>query len=209
MPKFKLEEFLLPHEHDGEGKKLETPKELDIEALRKWVYGLLTDNEEAQEARDTAITEKENERKAHELEELRRKNESDEQRREREQKERDAEFEKLRKEGTERRKLDVLTEAFEKEGITAAQAKKLAKRVQGDEKDWVADAKELVADGFKVGTARAEKEEEREEESDDLRGRPRARVRRSDGGVPEIQNDKGPKTVGDELTAAGIIPSGW
>ena len=207
MPKFKLEEFLLPHEHDGEGKKLDEPKELDVEQLRKWVYGILTDKEEAQEARDTAITEKEN--AVNDLEELRRKNESDEERRAREAKEQEEKFAKLEKDATERRKLDVITEAFEKQGITAAQAKKLAKRVQGDEKDWVADAQELVADGFKVGTATEKPEDETDETDDTLRGKPRPKVRRSDGGVPETQDDKPRKTVGDELTAAGILPSGW
>lgn len=208
MPKFKLEEFLLPHEHDGEGKKLETPKELDVEQLRKWAYALLTDKEEAQEARDTAITERENIK--NDLEELQRKNETDEQRRAREQQERDKEFEKLQKREREREKVEAIESAFEKQGITPGQAKRLAKRVSGDDaKSWVDDAKELVEDGFKIGTSKAEGEgnEANETPGDDLRGKPR----RSDGRAPVTTdvNDAKIRSVGEELDAAGIGRSGW
>lgn len=203
MPKFKLEEFLLPWEHDGKGKKLDEPNEIDVEQLRRYVYGLLTDKEEAQEARDTAVTEKEN--AENDLKELRQKNESDEERRAREAKERDAEIENLRKADAERRKIDALAEAFPE--ATAARIKRLAKRVTGDEKDWVADAKELVEDGFKISDKPAEDPPaDDDDSSDDLSSRPRPR--RSDGTPPKTADQK-PKSVAEELDAAGIGFGGW
>ena len=207
MPKFTLEEFLLPHEIDKDGKKLETPNEIDVEKLRKYVFGLLEDKEKAQEARDTAATEKAN--VDLELKELRQKNENDDERRAREEKERADEIEKLKKEGLERRKLDALAEAFP--DATAARIKKLAKRVSGDEKDWVDDAKELVADGFKLSDKPAESTDDGEtvETGGDLSIKPV--VRRSDGRPVETVDAKRKKnrSVADELDAAGIGRSDW
>lgn len=200
MPKFKLEEFLLPWEYDGKGNKLDEPKEIDVEQLRKYVYGLLTDKEEAQEARDTAVAEKENAQ--NDLTELRQKNESDEERRVREQKERDAEFEKLRQEGVERRKIDALAEAYPE--ATAARIKRLAKRVTGDEKDWLSDAKELVEDGFKLSDKPAE-ERPANDDTDDVSSRPKPR--RSNG--EPVKTAAAPKTIAEELEAAGIGRSNW
>lgn len=203
MPKFKLEEFLLPHEIDKEGKKLETPNELNVEKLRKWAYGLLEDKEKAQEARDTAVTERENAKL--ELKELRQANENDEQRRTREQAERDAELAKLTKDATERKKLDALAEAFP--DATAARIKKLAKRVTAtEESEWVADAKELVEEGFKLND-KPQEQQIVEETGDDLGSRPR--VVRSNG-APVVTTDASkPRSVADELDAAGIGRSGW
>lgn len=206
VPKFTLEEFLLPHERDKDGKKFETPEEIDVEKLRKYVFGLLEDKEKAQEARDTAITEKGN--VDLELKELRQKNESDEERRQREQKERDAELEALKKDGLERKKLDALAEAFP--DATAARIKKLAKRVTGDEKDWVDDAKELVEDGFKISDKPVESGDDGEtvETGGDLSIKP---VRRSDGRPVETADatKKKSRSVADELDAAGIGRSDW
>lgn len=205
MPKFKLEEFLLPWERDDDGKKLDEPKEIDVEKLRKWVYGLLSDKETAVEERATAVTEKEN--AENNLKELQQKNETDDQRRQREQTERDRELEQLKADGIQRRKLDAITEAFEKDGITAAQAKKLAKRVSGDEKDWIADAKELVEDGFKVGTTKTSTEAGGEGEVEEtLDSTPR--VMRNGRVVPPKDASK-PKSVAEELDAAGIGRTTW
>lgn len=201
MPKFKLEEFLLPHEHDGDGKKLDEPKELDIEQLRKWVYGLLTDKEEAQTARSTAETERDAVKA--DLENLQRQNESDEERRTREQKERDAEVDRLRAESTERRKIEALEEAFP--DAPAGRLKRLAKRVTGDEKNWVDDAKELVEDGFKLSDKKAEDPSPADEETDDVSSKPR--VRRSDGTAPKPPASRS-RSVADELDAAGIASGG-
>ncbi len=212
MPKFKLEDFLLPHEHDGEGKRLEEPKELDLEQLRKWVYGLLTDKEEAQEARDTAITERDQAKD--QLAEVQREHENEDQRRKREEKEREDRYAKLEKEATERRKVEKLEEAFKAEGITAERAKRLAKRIPADvdERDWVKEAKELVEDGFRISDKPAGQQQEQEHEEEDpgseLDSLPRPNVRRSDGGTVVVPKGRG-KSPAEELDAAGIGRNGW
>lgn len=205
MPKFTLEEFLLPHEMDKDGKKLEEPGEIDLDKHRKYVYGLLVDKEKAQEARDTAITERDS--KDLELKELRQKNESDDERRAREEKDRESEIAELRKSELHRKKIEALEDAFPE--ATAARIKRLAKRVTGDEKDWVSDAKELVEDGFKISDTKVEKSgDDPDGEDEDLRSKPR--VRRSDGTAVVTEDvKKGSKSVADEIDAAGIGRSGW
>lgn len=204
MPKIKFEDYLAPWERGEDGKKLEEPAEIDPERLKKYLYGLESDKDELQDR----ITEVETERDQakDQLAEVQREHENDEQRRQREEQEREAEIEKLRKSDTERRKLEALEEAFP--DATAARLKKLAKRVTGDEKDWVSDAQELVEDGFKITDKPAEQEREVDESGDDLSVRPR--VRRSNGSPASdtATSTKG-KSVADELDAAGIGRSGW
>jgi len=204
VKKIKLEDFLLPHEHDGEGKKLDEPKELDVEQLRKWVYGVLTDKEEAQEARDAAVTEKATVET--ELTELRKKNETDEERRVREQADRDKEIADLRKAQTEREKIEAIEDHFKDKGITSARAKRLAKRIEGeDKKAWLESADELVEDGFRVSDKPAGEGEAEETGGDDLRGIPKA----NRNGKVVVGKDESvkTKTVADELGDIGR--TGW
>ncbi len=208
MPK-KLEEVLLPHEVDDKGKKLETPGEVDVEAIRAWALGLINAEEEAKDEATAAATAKD--ASEQELETLRRKNETDEQRRQREEKQRAEELETLRKRDTERAKVDVITDLFADKGITAAQARRLAKRVGGeDEKAWKDDARELVEDGFKVGGATTKATETGGEDddppADDLSTTPR--VQRNGVVVPPRDRGKA-KSVAEELDAAGVGGTSW
>ena len=203
MKKFKLEEFLLPHELGPDGKKLETPEEIDVEKLRKYVYGVLTDKEEAQEARDTAVSERDAAKT--ELTALQQKNETDEQRRTREQEERDRQFAELQARDRERAKIEAVEEHFKDKGITSARAKRLAKKLTGDdEKAWLAEADELVEDGFRI----TDKVEQQQEETDEGLA-PVVKATRNGKAVAPTPPDKRAKSVGDELDAAGISTPGW
>lgn len=205
MKKIKLEDFLLPHEHEN-GKKLDEPKELDVEQLRKYVYGVLTDKEEAQEARDAALADKDT--AVAELTTLQQKNETDEERRTREQAARDQEIADLKKRDIERAKVDALAEHFADKGITAARAKRLASRVTGeDEKAWIASADELVEDGFRIADKpAADSETEETVETDETL----VPVVRRNGKIVTPPNPKGrAKSVADELDAAGLGFTGW
>ena len=211
MPKEKLEEFLLPWEKDKDGKKLDEPAEIDVERLRKYVYGVLGDKENAQAARDDAVVAKEG--VENELATLKQANETADQRRERENAEATAELERLRKEGTERRKVEAIEEAFKADGITLDRAKRLAKRIGDvDEKDWISEAKELVEDGFiiKPKSEKPEGEnEEHEEEEPPEELVPFRRANRNGRVVAPEDPSKKRKSVGDELDAAGITLPGW
>lgn len=203
----KLEEVLLPHEVDKDGKKLETPGEVDVEAIRAWAHGLVVAQEAAEDEKDQLVAAKQQSDDA--LTELQRKNETDEQRRAREQEQRDQELAELRKTNQERAKVDAIAAAFEKEGITSAQARKLATRVKGDkETDWVQDARELVGDGFVVGEKKAADDGAGGGDggNDDLSSQPR--VTRNGRVVPPKETGKA-KSVAEELDAAGIGNSGW
>ncbi len=210
--KVKLEEFLLPWEKDKDGKKLDEPGEIDVERLRKYVYGLLDDKEKAQAARDDAVAAKEG--TDNELAELKRKNETDEQRREREQSEARAEVETLRKEAAERKKVEALEDHFKDQGITSARAKRLAKRIGPEvaEKDWITEAEELVEDGFRISDKKADEKPEGEKEetveTDETLAPFRRATRNGRTVVPDDPSRK-PRTVGEELDAAGITLPGW
>ena len=208
-----LEDFLLPWEADKDGKKLETPGEINVEQLRKYMLGLLTDKEAAQERAAEADTTATAAKKA--LEDLQKKNETDEQRRAREDKEREEHYEKLEKAAMERDKLDAIEKAFEDQGITPARAKRLAKRVRSEDPDeWVDEAKELVEDGFRISDAKPKEGEEVEEQQQDetledtFTSRP-VSVRRSNGRPAEAVVKAKPKSVAEELDAAGIGMTTW
>lgn len=206
MKKIKLEDFLLPNEHK-DGKKLDEPAELDVEQLRKYVYGVLTDKEEAQETRDAALADKDTAEAA--LAVLQKKNETDDERRAREQAERDKEIADLKARDQERAKVDALADHFADKGITAARAKRLASRITGDdEKAWLASADELVEDGFRISDKPAGEEEELEQvETAELAPIVKS-TRNGRTVVPPTGKGKA-KNVSDELDAAGIGPSGW
>ncbi len=206
MPR-KLEEVLLPHEVDDKGKKLTEPKEVDVEAIRAWALDLLNAEEEAREEVTAAAQAKDTAEQ--ELETLRRKNETDEQRRVREEKQREDELTALRNRDTDRAKREAIEAAFEEQGITTAQARKLASRVKGErEGDWVQDARELVDDGFKIGAVTKVEGEPGEEEppGDTLSTTPRAT--RNGRVVPPRDPGKA-KSVAEELNAAGIGVTTW
>lgn len=207
LPKF--EDWLAPWEVGDDGKALEEPAEVDPARLKKHLYNLLSDKEKLQEARQTAEVERDEAKQ--QLADVQREHENDEQRREREQKEREKHYEKLEREAQQRRKVEAIEEAFEDQGITPAQARKLAKRVSGDDENaWVDDAKELVEDGFKIGTKKAEekpKEDDDDNGDDDFNSMPK--VVRSDGRQPTGATKPKYKSVDEELDAAGIGNKGW
>lgn len=205
MKKYKLEEFLLPHEIGEDGKKLETPEEIDVEKLRKYVYGVLTDKEEAQEARDAAVTDKAAVQK--DLDDLRTKNETDEERRVREQTQRDQEIADLRKKDQDRAKVEAIEDHFKDKGITSARAKKLAKLVTGDdEKAWTSQADELVEDGFRISDKAAEQVDETGDDDNDLV--PVVKATRNGRQVVPAGTGK-PRSIAEELDAAGIGQQVW
>ena len=207
MPDFDPDKYLAPWEVDGEGKPLDEPAEIDPAKLKKYLIGVLGDKVKAQdraadlEGQVTQATDK--------LTELQRQNENEEQRRQREDAEREARYADMDKRDLERRKREALEEAFP--DATAARLKRLAKRVTGDEKDWVNDAKELVEDGFILSEAKQAQESGDEElvepEDVDLNSRPRPR--RSNGKPATEASSGKPKDVAAELDAAGIGGSGW
>jgi beta-glucosidase-like glycosyl hydrolase len=203
-----LEKWLAPWERDKDGKKLDEPAEIDADRLKKYLHGLLADKEKLQETVGDRETELAGAKE--QLTTLQREHEDDAARQAREQKERDAEFEKLRKEGIERRKVEAIEAAFEKEGITSARAKRLAKRIGPDveEKDWVAEARELVEDGFRISDKVVSPPGDVEDEPDD--GVSIKPVRRSSGEPVDTSKATGKKkSVADELNEAGILPNDY
>ncbi len=206
MPIEDLKTWLAPWEKDKDGKKLDTPAEIDPERLKKYLHGLLSDKEKTQEERDDVQAQLAQAEEA--LATVQRENETKEQTAAREAKEQQEKYDKLEKRNAERDKVDAIQAAFEAQGITATQARKLASRVKGDdEKAWVKDAKELVEDGFKVGTAKpAEQQEDLGNAVDeDLRARPVSAVR-SDG-TPIVQPVGRKKSVAEELAEAIPVSS--
>lgn len=207
LPKF--EDWLAPWEVGEDGEKLEEPEELDAARLKKHLYNLLSDKEKLQDARHTAEVQLAEVKD--QLTTLQREHEDEGQRREREAKEREKHYEKLEREAQQRRKVEAIEEAFEDQGITPAQARKLAKRVSGDDENaWIDDARELVEDGFKIGAKKTEEKpaEETDDEIDDgFSVRPK--VVRSNGGQPTGATKPKYKSVAEELDAAGIGNKGW
>ncbi len=206
MPIEDLKTWLAPWEKDKDGKKLDTPAEIDPERLKKYLHGLLSDKEKTQEEREDVKAQLAQAEEA--LATVQRENETKEQTAAREAREQQERYAALEKRNAERDKVDAIQAAFEAQGITATQARKLASRVKGDdEKAWVKDAKELVEDGFKVGTAKpAEQQEDLGNAVDeDLRARPVSAVR-SDG-TPIVQPVGRKKSVAEELAEAIPVSS--
>jgi hypothetical protein len=199
LPKF--EDWLAPWEVDGDGKKLDEPAEIDPARLKKHLYNLLSDKTRLQETvadKDTELAGKDEA-----LKDLQRQHENEDQRREREQKEREKHFEALEKRDRERAKVDAIAEHFEDQGITSAQARKLAKRVSGDdERAWIDDATELIDDGFKIGSKTSGTTDEVEVVEDDLTSRPIPR--RANGTVSEPKPNK-KRSVREEMADAGLL----
>lgn len=202
-----LEEWLAPWEKDKDGKKLDEPEDIDPGKIKKFLHGLLGDKFKLQEqvaSAEAARTSLETT-----LTDLQRKNESDEQRREREDKERNDRLAKAEAREKERAKVDAIADAFEEDGITPAQARKLASRVKGDDEEaWLKDAKELVEDGFKVGAPKKQEIVDEEPQSDDLSVRPK-RVVRGDGSLSTERGTSKAKSAREELEAAGLMDYGY
>lgn len=210
LPPF--EEWLAPWERDKDGNKFDEPAEIDAERLKKLLYNLTADKVGLQEKLDTAETERDEAKDA--LAEAQRKSESDEERRKREETERENRYKALEAKERERDKVEALLTHFEDQGITAKQAKALAKRVVGDdERAWLEDADELVENGFRVGSTKQVQADDDEGDGDDgddgFSVKPRVNVRRSNGEpVRERGNAKG-KSPREELEAAGIFKDSY
>lgn len=205
-----FEKFLAPWEHDKDGKPLDEPADLDAAKLKKFLYNLLSDKEKLQDTVKDVETERDQVKES--LAEVQREHENEDQRRAREEKEREKDNEKLRKAAQANEKIEALEAEYP--DATAAQLRKLANRVHGDSKaEWVADAKELVSEGFKI-TPKATKQREEEDvdlldDDDDEELIVTPRVRRSDGSVPKGVGKPKFKSVADELDAAGIGQPTW
>lgn len=204
--KFKIEDYLAPWELDKDGKKLDEPAEIDPDRLKKYIVGLLNDKEELQER----VSDKDAELATvkEQLTTIQREHEDEDQRRKREETEREARYAKLEAEAQERKKVEAIEEAFAEQGITAARARKLAKRVTStDERDWVKDAEELVEDGFRItDTKAANTDDQVVEEVETLESQPR--VVRSSGKPPTTLPASKKKTIDEELDE--LIPlRGW
>jgi hypothetical protein len=202
LPKF--EDYLAPWEVDGDGKKLDEPAELDPARLKKHLYNLLSDKTRLQETVADKDTEVAQAQQA--LKDLQTQHENEDQRKERENKEREDRLAKAEAREQERAKIDAIAEEFEEQGITSAQAKRLAKRVSGEnEKDWIADARELVEDNFKVGVKPATAETD-DSTDDDLSVRPVPR--RGNGSVSEPKTGKA-KSVREQMEEANLFRDEW
>jgi hypothetical protein len=203
LPKF--EDWLAPWEVDKDGNKLDEPAEVDPARIKKHLYNLLSDKTRLQETvadRDVQLAEKDEA-----LKELQRQHENEEQRRERENKEREAHYAKLEAKEQERAKVEAIAEHFEEQGITSAQAKRLAKRVSGeDEKSWIEDARELVEDGFKIGSKTQSTEVETDDVEDNLGLRPIPR--RANGTVAEPKPSR-KKSVREEMEENNLFLDQW
>lgn len=207
-----LDEYLAPWEVNEKGEKLDEPAELDPERLKKYLHGLLSDKESLQGRVTAAETERDDAKTA--LTDLQRQVETDDERRAREDKEREERFEAMERRDRERAKFDALVEHFKDQGITADRARRLAKRVDGDdEKAWLESADELVEDGFRITDKAQTREVEQDDDSGDDDGvsvRPK-RVVRSDGQPVETTASRKnkAKSVTEELDLAGIGASAW
>lgn len=159
--KLTLEDYKAPWEIDADGNDLpEDQHQIDPERLKKYLFGLLSDKESAVEARDKAQADLATANEA--LNAKTRQDESDEQRRAREAQERDTEIETLR---TQARRSLALEVALSQDGITKAQAKTLAKVLQGTTEDELdANAKTLIDE---LGLAKAAGGEDDGDDDDD------------------------------------------
>lgn len=203
-----FEKFLAPWEHDGEGKPLDEPAEVDPEKLKKFLYDVLSDKEKAQTERDDVKSELANAQDT--LTTMQREKESDDERRAREDKEREERYARLEAEKVERDKIKAITKHFKDKGIEADRAERLAARATGEnETEWVQSAEELVEDGFRLtDKVVSTTETDPPEETDDLTSTPR-RVVRSDGTPPKkTGKDNVAKTIDEQLDE--LIPrSDW
>ena len=198
-----FEKFLAPWEHDGDGKALAEPAEIDADKLKKYLYDLQSDKEKLQDDKKDVETELATAKDS--LTAMQREKETEAERQARENKERDARYAALEARDRDRQKVEAIEDHFKDKGITGARAKRLAARVSGDdERAWLASADELVEDGFRLTEGKVETPVE-EERNLDLEGRPRPV--RSDG-TPATKATTGkPKTVSEELGDAIPIVS--
>jgi len=193
-----FEKFLAPWEHDGDGKALDEPAEVEPGKLKKFIYDLLSDKEKLGET--VADKEAELANAQETLTTMQREKETEDERRAREDKEREERYAALEAEKVERDKVKAISKHFKEQGIEADRAERLAGRVTGKtEKDWISSAEELVEDGFRLSDKPAveQEREQEEEETDGLTSTPR-RVVRSDGKPPKTAKES-TKSFAEEL----------
>lgn len=209
MAKKKLEEYLAPWEVDDQGNPLTEPEDIDPAKLKKYLLNLLNDKEDLQEKLSDKDVELAN--KVADLDTLRREHENEEDRRKREETEREQRYAQIEARDAERRKVEALEEHFADQGITAARAKRLAKRITAtEERDWITEADELVEDGFRISDAPVTKTTEVAEETGDGSGLLVRPVRRSDGSLPPTLVKPKYNSVAEELEAGGVFnKGGW
>lgn len=139
MPLPKFDEYKAPWEIDSTGADIaEDEQQLDPAKLKKYLHGLLSDKEKLQTKNATLIGERDEIKTKYD--ELARKDETDT---DKVKRERDEAIQAAKAEGSlEALKLDV---ALDIEGVSAKEAKTLAKRLSGTTREELeADAKELV-----------------------------------------------------------------
>lgn len=198
----KFEDWLAPWEKDKDGKKLETPAEIDAGRIKKFLHGLLSDKEKLQETVADKESELANTKET--LSTVQREHETKEQAAERERKEQEKILADAQKLIQGQKKLDV---ALAIPGITADRARALAKRLHGDdEKQLKADAEELVAEGFRINDGKNQEQQDEDPPGDDLSVRPH-QVRRADG-TPIKETGREKKTDA-ELIDELIPVKGW
>lgn len=191
-----IADFKAPWEIDDKGVDIpEDEQVIDKERLKTYLFGLVSDKEKAQNARDAAIRERDTAKT--DLDTLRREHESDEDRRQRELKEARDAAEESGKSTTELLRMRV---ALNQDGITAKQALALAARLTGSTEDELdADAKRFIADfGLpKVGGDDGGRGDDDGEDDTPVGTRPRARSLRPPG--DPSPSSRPPLSLEDEL----------
>jgi hypothetical protein len=203
----KLDDYLAPWEVDEKGEKLEEPEAIDPAKLKKYLFNLLNDKEDLQGRLGDKDVELANAKG--DLDTLRREHENEDQRRQREEQEREQRYAKLEADATERRKVEAIEDHFKEQGITSARAKRLAKRITAtEERDWIAEADELVEDGFRISDKVVETTSSELPEGDEDTLLVRPVVRRSDGTLPPTLKKPQFSSVAEELEAGGVFAKG-
>lgn len=198
MGKKTIESYKAPWEVDAEGADVpEDEQVIDKGKLKRYLFGLISDKETAQEARDAAIRERDEAKT--ELDRISRQNEGDDEKRQREQQEAQERDRKLAEAELENLRLKV---ALRQKGITAEQAVDLADRLRGTTEDELdKDAKAVIE---RFGLAKSEDDDDEDDDGDEghrseVSGRPRSRVLRTPGD-PE-PGSRSPRSLEDELAS--------
>lgn len=166
LPKF--EDYKAPWEIDSTGAAIpEDEQKLDPARLKKFLHGLLSDKERLQTTVETVTAERDDVKGK--LDAKAREGESDDAKSKREREEAIAAAEK--KGSLAALKLEV---ALDIDGITPAQAKRLAKRLTGEtQEELEADAK-AIAEDFGLGKKDESKDDDDKGDDKVVPGRPRA-----------------------------------
>jgi hypothetical protein len=146
----KLEDYKAPWEVDSDGNDIpEDEQQVDTGKLKKFLHGLLSDKARLQTTVATVTGERDTLKT--ELETKTREGEGDEDKRKREH---DAEVKKAKDEGDLKAlKLEV---ALDVDGITPAQAKRIASRLTGTTREELEEDAKGLAEDFNIGKKAAE-----------------------------------------------------